>query len=59
MLLEIFDTRVYKELNFSSHAQLYETLIFASIVEKEEKSSVNKSIVAGILQKRYAEGMAI
>ena len=59
MLLETFDTRVYKKFNFSSNAKLDETLIFASIIEKEEKSSMNKRIVAGILQKRYKEGMAI
>lgn len=55
MLLEAFDERVYKEFDFTSDAELYEMLIFASILEKEEKSSVNKPIVAGILQKRYRE----
>lgn len=54
-LLKAFDTSIYKEFNFTSDIELYETLIFASIVEKEEKIGVNKPIVAGILQKRYAE----
>lgn len=54
-LLGAFDTKVYRNFNFTSDAKLYETLIFASILEKEEKSSVNKPIVAGILKKRYDE----
>lgn len=58
-LLQTFDERVYKEFNFTSEQDLYETLIFASILEKEEKSTVNKPIVAGILKKRYAEKMLI
>ncbi len=58
-LLDTFNERVYKELNFSTNDDLYETLVFASILEKEEKNSVNKSIVAGILQKRHKEKMPI
>ncbi|MDD5197886.1 MAG: endolytic transglycosylase MltG [Candidatus Gracilibacteria bacterium] len=54
-LLKAFNDKIYNEFNFTSDAKLYETLIFASIVEKEEKNSANKPIVAGILQKRYAE----
>lgn len=59
LLLKTFNDRVYKNFTFSSDAELYKILIFASIVEKEEKSTVNKPIVAGILQKRFNEGMAI
>lgn len=55
MLLEAFDNRVYRTFDFASVPELYEALIFASIVEKEEKNSVNKPIVAGILKKRYDE----
>jgi len=55
MLLGAFNNRIYKEFNFASNTSLYETIIFASILEKEEKNSVNKPIVAGILQKRYRE----
>lgn len=58
-LLEAFDTRVYKEFNFTTDSELYKTLIFASIVEKEEKNSTNKPIVAGILKKRHDEKIAI
>lgn len=58
-LLRAFKTRVYEEFNFTSDTKLYEILIFASILEKEEKNSVNKPIVAGILEKRYAEKMPI
>ena len=59
MLLQTFDDRIYRAFDFRSDTSLYETLIFASILEKEEKSSVNKPIVAGILKKRYDEKMAI
>ena len=59
ILLNAFNNTIYKEFNFTSHTKLYEILIFASILEKEEKSSVNKPIVAGILQKRYDEKMPI
>ena len=59
LLLSAFNDKIYKEFNFASDAELYKTIIFASIVEKEEKSSVNKPVVAGILQKRFAEKMPI
>ncbi|MFA6090986.1 MAG: endolytic transglycosylase MltG [Candidatus Gracilibacteria bacterium] len=59
MLLKSFDTKIYKEFDFTSNEKLYETLIFASILEKEEKNSTNKPIVAGILQKRFEEKMPI
>jgi cell division protein YceG involved in septum cleavage len=55
MLLSTFRDRVYGEYNFSSNDKLYEILIFASILEKEEKDATNKPIVAGILKKRYEE----
>lgn len=59
MLLRIFDERVYKEFALDSRSSWYEILILASIVEKEEKSSTNKPIVAGILEKRFREKMPI
>lgn len=59
MLVQAFNDRIYKEFTFASDSELYETLIFASILEKEEKSSMNKPTVAGILQKRYREKMPI
>lgn len=37
----------------------YETLIMASIVEREERSSENRPTVAGILWKRLREGIAL
>lgn len=58
-LLKAFNARVYKEFNFTSNSKLYEMLVFASIVEKEEKSSTNKPVVAGILKKRHNEKMAL
>lgn len=57
--LREFDKKIYTPYSFSSPQEFYETLIFASIVEKEEKSSTNKPIVAGILKKRYRERIAI
>ncbi len=59
ILLKAFDAKIYQEYNFTSNEKLYETLIFASILEKEEKNSTNKPIVAGILQKRFEEKMPI
>lgn len=58
-LLKAFDTKIYKEMSFPSDSSLYKTLVFASIVEKEEKSVTNKPIVAGILKKRHDEKIAI
>jgi len=57
--LREFDQKIYTPYSFSSLEAFYETLIFASIVEKEEKSSTNKPIVAGVLKKRYREKIAI
>ncbi|MDP2104125.1 MAG: endolytic transglycosylase MltG [Candidatus Gracilibacteria bacterium] len=57
--LREFDKKIYTPYSFSSQKEFYETLIFASIVEKEEKSSTNKPIVAGVLKKRYREKIAI
>lgn len=37
----------------------YEVLTLASIVEREERSDANQPIVAGILSKRVAEGIAM
>jgi UPF0755 protein len=37
----------------------YNTLILASIVEREERNRENQPIVAGILKKRFDEGMPI
>lgn len=49
--LSNFDAKIY-----SKHSDLggkfYETLIFASIVEKEERSVKNKPVVAGVLKSR-------
>jgi UPF0755 protein len=48
---------------FSKHSDLggkfYSTLILASIVEKEERSSANRATVAGVLQKRLDEGIPL
>lgn len=48
--LSNFDKKVFKELEFDGN--LYDILKLASIVENEEKNSLNKKTVAGILQNR-------
>ena len=55
-LLSTFDSRIgesYTKLGKNG----YNNLILASIVEREERNSTEKPIVAGILAKRVAEGI--
>lgn len=54
IMLDEFDTKIAKwnKLN-------YDDIIMTSIVEREEKNTENKPIVAGILKKRLAENIAI
>lgn len=57
-LLSAFDTKIassYRTLG----PKAYDTLILASIVEREEKNNANKSMVAGILTKRLDEGIPL
>jgi UPF0755 protein len=42
-----------------THLSVYETVILASIVEKEEKNPDNKPTVAGIFLNRIRKGMLI
>ena len=37
----------------------YRKLILASIVEREERDDTNQPVVAGILEKRVSEGIAM
>lgn len=57
MLLDTFNTRIYSK--YSENKDFYNKLILASIVEREEKVSENKKIVAWILQKRLDKNMPI
>lgn len=57
VLLDTFKTRVFDK--YWSKSDFYNKLILASIVEREEKISENKPIVAWILQKRLNEWIAI
>ncbi len=51
---------VYEDL-FEGHSfdEIYEALIVASLLEKEVVTQKDKEIVAGIIYKRYAVGMAL
>ena len=50
--LDNFEKKVYPELKQLTNKEIYSLLILASIVEKEEKNSSQKAIVAWILKKR-------
>jgi len=52
--LDIFEQKVYNKL-FTNNLKIEENIIMASILEKEEKSTTNKPVVAGILKKRLKE----
>lgn len=55
-MLENFRQKIYANLlSTLSHTQQYDVIKLASIVEKEEKNSLEKPTVAGILKKRYSE----
>lgn len=59
-MLENFKTKVYTSLlSTLTKTQINETIILASIVEKEERNLSEKSTVAWILIKRYKENWMI
>lgn len=58
ILLEQFQNKIIDTTDIES-SKLYLTLILASIVEREERNSPNKRIVAGVLAKRLKEGIAL
>lgn len=59
-MLNTFEIKVYnKLLSSKSDKEIIDTIILASIVEKEEKNSINKPVVAGILKKRLEQGWMI
>ena len=60
--LETFEKKVYKKILVPmelTEKQVIDVINLASIVEKEEKVSKRKSIVAGILKKRFRENWFI
>ena len=58
-MLKEFSKKIGDSYKTLDTKKAYETLILASIVEREERNDVNQSIVAGILSKRVKEGMAM
>lgn len=58
-MLDTFESRIWDEFWDEKQLDFYELLTLASIVEKEEKNSANKPIVAGVLKKRYLENWFI
>lgn len=57
-LLSGFDNRI-GESYLGIWKNAYQKLILASIVEREERNDTNQPIVAGILEKRVREGIAM
>lgn len=58
-MLREFDKKIGAEYKSLDPKKAYQTLILASIVEREERSETNQPIVAGILAKRVTEGIAM
>lgn len=59
-MLENFKTKTYSNLlSTLTQKQILEVINLASIVEKEERNTMEKSTVAGILKKRYKENWMI
>ncbi|MBC7504016.1 endolytic transglycosylase MltG [Candidatus Gracilibacteria bacterium] len=59
VMLREFDKKIGKSYTTLKSKEAYEALILASIVEREERDRTNQPIVAGILAKRVAEGIAM
>ena len=59
-MLSNFNTKIYQPYLANADAEtIYDLINLASIVEKEERNSAEKSTVAGILKKRWQEGWQI
>ncbi len=59
VMLREFGKKIWESYKTQDAKKAYETLILASIVEREERSDANQPIVAGILSKRVKEGIAM
>lgn len=58
-LLGVFQTRIYAKLDATQKTRFMDTLILASIVEREERNSDEKAKVAGVLAKRLDIRMSL
>jgi len=54
-MLKEFNKKIGDSYTKLDSRKAYETLILASIVEREERNDLNQPIVAGILSKRVKE----
>lgn len=59
VMLREFNKKIGDSYLSLDSKKAYETLILASIVEREERKDINKAIVAGILSKRIKEWIAM
>lgn len=59
VMLREFNKKIWESYKALDSKKAYETLILASIVEREEHNPANQAIVAGILSKRVKEGIAM
>lgn len=59
VMLREFNKKIWESYRALDSKKAYETLILASIVEREERNDINQPIVAGILSKRVKEGIAM
>ncbi len=59
VMLREFDRKIWAEYKALDPKKAYQTLILASIVEREERIDDNKPIIAGILSKRVVEKIAM
>lgn len=57
VVLDEFKDKIYSK--YWDNANFYDKIIIASILEREEKNIINKPIVAGILEKRLNENIAL
>lgn len=59
IMLDEFEKKIGTEYASLDPKVAYDTLILASIVEREEKNTDNQATVAGVLKKRYLENTPI
>lgn len=59
VMLKEFSKKIGNSYMSLESKKAYETLILASIVEREESNNMNKAVVAGILSKRINEWIAM
>ncbi|MDD2487052.1 MAG: endolytic transglycosylase MltG [Candidatus Gracilibacteria bacterium] len=57
VVFDEFDDKVFSK--YGNSDRFYDNVIFASILEREEKNTINKPVVAGVLKKRLSENIAL